>query len=390
MKSRINERKEAGREHVKRLGYAMVNGETKLEKELNRRFRRSMQDLAHVSDEDGGDGYAFYDRKNEDYDVAMFVTGAYDADIVRKACNWIDGHRECFGDTILEIGCDVGAMTTFLGLVFPEKRILAIDRCPKGVDVARRNCERLGVTNVELRCCDVAELDGEEFDTVFSMRTFHENDTTSGLEPGYVFAEYARAYADGFSGYAKTVAGLIKAGGNLVSIEKFDRDSIMAGFLDAIGDAGLRPDMEAYEELRCRELGYSDVNLQAMSSAKDPQSEFDPVLCYVRCFTRYTDPTEAFYQGFEARTMFWGTGGELIRGFVGKIDGQIAYRYEARRHKDDTTCIVTYCSSGGNTFTGYHDVSELQAVMDDMSRRELEAMSAGYDEIVPVEDADEE
>lgn len=385
MKAGRKQEPSKGRGHVKMLGYRMVNGEERLERELNKRFGRSMQELTHVSDDEGGDGYTFYDRKNDDYDVAMFVTGAYDADIIRKACDWIDGHRGCFEDTILEVGCDVGAMTTFRGLAFPDKRILAIDRCANGVEVARRNCERFGVANVELRCCDVSDLAGMEFDTVFSMRTFHENDTSKGLKTGYVFEEYADAFADGFAGYSESISGLIKEGGNLVSIEKMQRDSILAGFLRAIGRSDLRPEMGTYEELRCSELGYSDSCLQAMSSRKVPSAGFDPEDCYMECFGRYTDLNKPMYRGFEARTMFWATGGELIKGFVGMIEGEIAYRYEARMHRYDKNCIVTYCY-GEDILTGYHDVSQMNAILEDMARRKFEAQMMGFEEVLPVEE----
>lgn len=79
----------------------------------------------------------FYDFKNGDYALSLYLTGAFDGDIIRKTCNWIADHKDLFGETILEIGCDIGLISCFLAKTFPDSTITAIDRCKNGLIIGQ-------------------------------------------------------------------------------------------------------------------------------------------------------------------------------------------------------------------------------------------------------------
>lgn len=89
----------------------------------------------------------------------------YDGDIIRKACNYIDTHKDFFVETILEVGCEAGFMTGFLAKTFPKARIVSIDRSKAAIDIATKRIESLGIKNVEFRVSPLAEI-SEQFDTV--------------------------------------------------------------------------------------------------------------------------------------------------------------------------------------------------------------------------------
>ncbi|AMK13758.1 SAM-dependent methyltransferase [methanogenic archaeon mixed culture ISO4-G1] len=368
---------DVGKEHVKKLGYKKVNGEVRLNKELRSRFKIGIDDVCQVNKTKGGDGLAFYDRKNDNYDLAMFLTGAFDVDTVHKACNWIYKNKECFGETILEIGCDIGAMTTFLGSLFPEKKIVSIDRNAKGVEIARRNCEKMGVTNIEFRNCDAKDLHGEKFDTVFTMRVFHENCDIEEPDPASIFDDWTDAYSSGFDAFSSTVSNLIKEDGNLISIERMDRDCVLCGFIDAIGAHGLRPVIETYEDLKCLELGMYEEHFQCMVSRMEPGSELDVCEFYADCFMKYTPVDKAIYSGFEARAMFSFTADELIDGFIARfVDGRI-YRFEIRTYSGDKSCIVVYCFNGQSATTVYCHSCDLEKCRSDMEKSILDIGKSG-------------
>ncbi len=92
----------------------------------------------------------FYDFKNSDPEISRSYIEAYDGDIIRKACNYIYDHKEYFGRTILEVGCDIGYMTGFLAKTFPESTIVAIDRNKAAISLATKCLEALGIKNVLL------------------------------------------------------------------------------------------------------------------------------------------------------------------------------------------------------------------------------------------------
>ena len=115
-----------------------------------------------------------YLLKNEDIDAALKFTGDVDGDIIRHVCNWILSHKQCFGKTILEVGCDIGLISCFLAKTFPESKIIAIDRFSEGVAIAKQLAEELELNNIEFKCIDANSIN-EKYDTVFSCRTLHEN-----------------------------------------------------------------------------------------------------------------------------------------------------------------------------------------------------------------------
>ena len=208
-----------GVKHVKRLGIRAINSQNKLEKEGSRIFGKGFKGIVdriqydpHKSD---------YDVKNSDYDIAMFYSGAYDYHIIVNACDWIYEHKECFGKKILEIGCDCGFMTTFLATQFPDSHIVSIDREKNGLEIAKKNCEKFGVTNVEFIQSDLMDLDYGKFDTVFSMRTLIENlNPEFEKDNDWHQIEYSDRFSAGLEKLSSKLSSLIVENGTFVSIER--------------------------------------------------------------------------------------------------------------------------------------------------------------------------
>lgn len=65
-------------------------------------------------------------------------------------------------------------ISCFLAKTFPDARIVSIDRCAAAIEIAKAFAKKQGLENIAFLCCDLKEVEGS-FDTVFSMRTLHEN-----------------------------------------------------------------------------------------------------------------------------------------------------------------------------------------------------------------------
>ncbi|MFO1371960.1 MAG: peptide chain release factor N(5)-glutamine methyltransferase [Candidatus Competibacteraceae bacterium] len=71
--------------------------------------------------------------------------------------------------TVADLGTGSGAIALALALERPQMRVVATDRSPAALTVARRNAQRLGIANVEFREGDwCAPLAGESFDLIVS------------------------------------------------------------------------------------------------------------------------------------------------------------------------------------------------------------------------------
>ena len=81
------------------------------------------------------------------------------------------------GDRILDLGCGSGVTAIFAASVARE--VVAVDISPAAVANTRENCERLGVSNVDVRESDMfSNVDGK-FDVIFA-------------NPPYIAADFAK------------------------------------------------------------------------------------------------------------------------------------------------------------------------------------------------------
>ena len=57
--------------------------------------------------------------------------------------------------TVLDVGCGVGILTTFYAQQSPQTEFVGIDRSPASIAMAQEQAERLGLTNVRFHCADL-------------------------------------------------------------------------------------------------------------------------------------------------------------------------------------------------------------------------------------------
>lgn len=310
----------------------------------------------------GGKGQQdFYSLKNRSYDISMAISSAVDADVLRKACNWILANKESFGETILEVGCDCGIMSCFLGKTFPEAQIIAIDRCPEAIDNAKQLAEKLGVTNVTFEVKELASMEGE-FDTVFSMRTMQENllstpeeDVTTDLKA------QAAIYKEAIQRYAAMCRFRTKNSGNFISIEKMNRNALMLAWVEALVQTGFDFEIPSYQELDVSEIGEAG-HLQAMIF---PGSHADQVAGYnkfLAAVSKYMDLNRSQYKDWEAKIMLENKRGNLIEGYtikdIRENKKSILALWEMRT---DPTAILFYQNNNGNALLQIGDVSLLES-----------------------------
>jgi len=88
------------------------------------------------------------------------------------------------GSTVLEAGCGVGAQTVTLARNSPAARIVAMDRAPQSLRLARALVQEQGLANVQFQQADIFALPfpAETFDHVFVCHVLeHLADPDSGL-----------------------------------------------------------------------------------------------------------------------------------------------------------------------------------------------------------------
>lgn len=366
----MKKKKDIGLEHINRLNIQTVRDPSALftmfsmkygykkAKEICDDLYGAMERLGH---------HEFYAKKDADYNIAMTFSGCYDADIVRKACNWINDHQYAFGDEILEIGCDCGFMTTFLGSLFPNKHILAIDRNPSGIAIAKSNAEKFGLSNIDFMCIDVNDLTNKSFDTIFSMRTMQENSLSVKEDSFNELLPQADIFTKAVQTFANNISSLLKDNGHLVSIERLERNALFLAWIQSLTNASLKIDLDSFTELHCLELGSASI-FESLVFCKENISDVDVFMSFMNCVANCIDTSLPQYDGWDAKIMYAFTGGKLIDG-IELHDSNTGSKSRAvcRLHKYDNSSILWYINDNGNVHLEYHDVAQkddcLSAIM---------------------------
>ena len=377
----MKKKKDVGLEHIIKLDISAVRSVREIYNKFVNKYgqEKAKEIMNNIYGQEEMITKIGYDKKNEDYDISMIFSGSYDADIVRKACNWIYDHKEEFGDEILEIGCDCGFMTTFLGVLFPEKHITSIDRNQSGIDIAKKNVEKLGIKNVDFICTDACEIKDKKFDTVFSMRTMHENETEKVKEKGYYeLVELSDMFEKGLQDYSNCLSNLLKEGGTLVSIERLDYNSLFLAWISAVTKSGLKIDLDSYNMLECMEVGMNS-KFQALVFRKADCSEVDSFMSFMNCFATNVDTSQPCYKAWEAKIMCEYSKGTMLDGVeIEDINNDAKSRTLCFIHKDDETCVALYSNNNGNVIIEYHDIAQKEAILDAISAAVQQAKENGF------------
>lgn len=267
----------------------------------------------------------FYTLKNSSVDMSLAISGGFDGDFIRQACNHIssvaDKYRSCA--RILEIGCDCGILSCFLGRTFPESRIVSIDRCEDSIAVAKELAHRLNVSNITFLHADINDYPEEKYDAVVSVRVMHENFRLSEKEDHTLLMDtQAEQFAAATAQYAQALSNKLTDNGLLLSIERCGLNPLLYGWMLALNEQGIVA--HNYSQLSCQEIGEENY-FQILDMQKENNYLMREEIRrqFARCF--FGDNAELAqtdFVGWEASIVLQLLHGELLDGVFAYVDGQ--------------------------------------------------------------------
>ncbi len=153
---------------------------------------------------------------------AVLIPRPETEELVEEAIRWLKSSGSAEG-SILEIGTGSGNIAVALGKFLPGARITSLEKSGDALEVARRNCARHGLGNVELLQGDVftAGFDGQVFDAVVSNPPYVPEAEFNRLQPEVRDFEPRLATTDGADGFrfirriADLACGLLRPGGGM-------------------------------------------------------------------------------------------------------------------------------------------------------------------------------
>jgi len=132
--------------------------------------------------------------------------------------------------SILDVGCGVGILTTFYARQYPDRTFVGIDRSPASIARAREQAKALGLTNVQFECLDLDHMPPtRSFDLVLATHALVQAEQDPGI-PSRSWNTFARAgesqpQADferrtGIGTRLDRLSALLSAQGRMIVFEK--------------------------------------------------------------------------------------------------------------------------------------------------------------------------
>lgn len=119
----------------------------------------------------------FHEIKNTNLDLSVDFA-SYFTDFYRRYFEWLMKKETCDYKRILDIGCDNGIVTCFLGILFPGAEIIGIDTSSNGIECGKQLADKLKLTNVSFTNIDFVDVrkhfPSNHFDMITSVRTINE------------------------------------------------------------------------------------------------------------------------------------------------------------------------------------------------------------------------
>lgn len=132
--------------------------------------------------------------------------------------------------SILDVGCGVGILTTFYARQYPEKTFVGIDRSPASIARAQEHAAALGLTNVRFDCLDLDHVPlFPSYDLILATHALVQAEQDPGI-PSRSWSTFERAsgslqQADferrtGIGARLDRVSSLLSAQGRMILFEK--------------------------------------------------------------------------------------------------------------------------------------------------------------------------
>lgn len=223
---------------------------------LLERFGNSAAEFLNTARATRQHGEAICALMSKSLDLALAVRSQFCGNRYETFLSWLATVNLWEPKTVLDVGCDIGVLTCFYALLFPEATITGIDHCPEAIACATRLVERLQLRNVEFQQADMLDLPdhlkGQTFDLVFS--TFvasYSADPDASPRPARCVEEAVLQEPDpGKAQYARVLAELMTEDGVLVSFERNPFPVGLAQWLRVLCDAGICIPIENIEMLQ--------------------------------------------------------------------------------------------------------------------------------------------
>lgn len=146
---------------------------------IEKRFGEQGQAFSTIIDRrESGADVDPYAIKNSSLEMSIEISSQYDSPRIKSYLKWFVAESITNLSTIVDLGCENGIITCAYANLFPNARVIGIDRSRESLAIARELAAKLQLTNIEFRLIEGTEndfgLNGIRADVISATFFFHE------------------------------------------------------------------------------------------------------------------------------------------------------------------------------------------------------------------------
>ena len=230
------------------------NLESKYEKQVIKRLGKVMDERA-----EGKMNNRLYAVKNESLDLSIDFS-SYMANMYVGYFKWLVNEFKFKPKKILDLGCDNGIVTCFYALLYPDAKVVGVDRSKNSIKCAQELAEKLGISNIEFHVTDLKKCDKffehKSFDMITSTCSIYEAINLNTDERGWSLEEIASKSTN--KDLTKLMSSLDKAitdDGIFITFERLTSPQCAMSFIKVLQESNFIVNKSNWARIKFHEVG---------------------------------------------------------------------------------------------------------------------------------------
>lgn len=249
-------------EYFSKIGLKEVNDRDQFFKDVQEKYKINMTqnlDLAMSLRQDKSNG-KIYSIKNNNLETSLDFGGYY-FDLYKEFFAWLIQNADLDNKKILDLGCDNGIATCFLATVYPNAKIVGVDKGKKGIKCAEELAKKLDLKNIEFKTVDAKKVDKffkeEKFDAVVSIRSILEITNLPKLKSFWSIDDIEKSLvvANSVVKFLKSIEKVMADDAKLITFERLASLEEILNFVKSMRESGLYADVDSMCKVQFNELG---------------------------------------------------------------------------------------------------------------------------------------
>jgi len=233
-------------------------------KQGRKRFGKPFEDLTLViGSRANGIEIDPYELKNSSLELSLYVGEHHTSPMWREFASWLVRENIDKPSHVLDLGCENGVLTCLYGSLWPDAKVIGVERSPAAVACARKLAASLGLQNVCFEYADARGYLGENagrFQIIIASHAMHEIlERERARKPFQWKGEYERIEditltdADLYAiETLKAVGAGLTEDGFLISVDRSPTPATMWWYAQCLEQAGMKVSLNRSYLIECQ------------------------------------------------------------------------------------------------------------------------------------------